>query len=115
MTSAVTAGPRAIAAITSVASDIGLAVERAIVLQASNRSTMRLLPADVVGRVALTSHGAMQLELDLAARLADAHGPVATPDPRVPAIVHQRDGFAITFWSHYESRAAALAADAYAN
>ena len=113
---AVTAGPRAVGAAVSVASDLGLAVERAVVLQASNRSTLRLVPADVVARVALTSHGALQLEVDLAARLARRDSPVATLDPRVPARVYQRDGFAITLWTYYDHQASGtLAPDAYAN
>ena len=116
MTSAVTAGPRAVGAAISVASDLGLTVERAVVLHASNRSTLRLLPADLVGRVALSSHGAMQLEVDLAARLAGVDGPVATLDPRVPARVYQRDGFAITLWTYHEPEPSReLAPDAYAN
>ncbi|HEX6473550.1 MAG TPA: phosphotransferase [Candidatus Limnocylindria bacterium] len=91
-------------------------VERAIVLQASNRSTLRLLPSDVVARVAHTSHGAMQLEVALAASLASLDAAVATPDARVPARVYQRDGFAITLWTYYDSQPSReLAPDAYAN
>ena len=113
---ALTAGPRAIGAAAATASDLGLDVERAVVLQASNRSTLRLLPADVVARVALTSHGAMQLEVDLAARLAHRDSPVATLDPRVPARVHQRDGFAITLWTYYDPQPSrTLAPDVYAD
>ena len=113
---ALSAGPRAVAAATSAASDLGLPVERVVVLQASNRSTLRLVPADVVARVALTSHGAMQLEVDLAARLVHRDSPVATLDPRVPARVYQRDGFLITLWTYYDSQPSrTLAPDAYAN
>ncbi len=113
---AATAGPLAFGAAVSVASEIGLAVDRAVLLQASNRSTWRLLPADVVARVALPSHGAMQLEVDLAARLAGTDSPVATLDPRVPARVYQRDGFAITLWTYYDPQPSReLAPDTYAN
>jgi hypothetical protein len=113
---ALTAGPRAIGAAAATASDLGLDVERAVVLQASNRSTLRLLPADVVARVALTSHGAMQLEVDLAQRLAHGDSRVATLDPRVPARVHQRDGFAITLWTYYDPQPSrTLAPDVYAD
>ena len=116
MAVAVTAGPRAVDAVTSVASDLGLTVERVVVLQASNRSTLRLLPADLVGRVALPAHGAMQLEVDLAARLASTGGPVGTLDPRVPAGVYRQDGFAITLWTFYDpERSGALAPDTYAD
>ena len=111
-----TAEPRVVAAAISVASDLGLTVERAVVLQASNRFTLRLLPSDVVVRVAHPSHGAMQLEVDLAATLAGLAAPVATLDVRVPAGVYRRDGFAITLWTYYDPQPSReLAPDAYAN
>ena len=43
---------RATAAATSIASDLGLAVDDAVVLHDSNLLTLRLLPCDVVARVA---------------------------------------------------------------
>jgi hypothetical protein len=101
MAVAVTDVPRAVAAATSAASALGLTVDRALVLNASNRLALRLLPSDVVARVALAAHGAAQLEVDLASRLAGTDCPVATLDPRVPPRVHERDGFAITLWTHY--------------
>ena len=58
----------------------------------------------------------MQLEVDLAAQLAGVDGPVATLDPRVPARVYQRDGFAITLWTYYDPQPSReLPPDAYAN
>jgi hypothetical protein len=104
MTVAVTDVPRAVAAATSAASALGLTVDRAVVLHASNRLALRLLPSDVVARVALASHGAAQLEVDLASRLAGTDCPVATLDPRVPPRVYEQDGFAITLWTHYVSQ-----------
>jgi hypothetical protein len=104
MAVAVTDVPRAVAAATSAASALGLTVDRAVVLHASNRLALRLLPSDVVARVALTSHGAAQLEVDLASRLAGTDCPVATLDPRVPPRVYEQDGFAITLWTHYVSQ-----------
>ena len=101
MAVAVTDVPRAVAAATSAASALGLAVDRAVVLNASNRLALRLLPSDVVARVALAAHGAAQLEVDLASRLTGTDCPVATLDPRVPPRVYERDGFAITLWTHY--------------
>jgi len=103
MTVAVTDVPRAVAAATSAASALGLTVDRAVVLHASNRLALRLLPSDVVARVALASHGAAQLEVDLASRLAGTDCPVATLYPRVPPRVYEQDGFAITLWTHYVS------------
>jgi hypothetical protein len=98
----VTDVPRAVDAALSAASSLGLTVHRAIILNASNRLAVRLLPSDVVARVADAAHGAAQLELDVAAQLAGTSSPVAAPDPRVPPQVYERDGFAITLWTYYE-------------
>ena len=101
MAVAVTDVPRAVAAATSAASALGLTVDTAAVLNASNRLALRLMPADVVARVALPAHGAAQLEVDLALQLAGTDSPVAALDPRVPPGVYGRDGFAVTLWTHY--------------
>ena len=93
--------PRAVAAATSVASGLGLTADEAIVLHASNRLALRLLPSDVLARVAPPAHEAAQLEIDLALRLAGTDTPVAALDPRVAARVYERDGFAITLWTYY--------------
>ena len=46
---------RAVAASTSTASSLGLTVDDAIVLNDSNRLVLRLMPCDVVARVAPTA------------------------------------------------------------
>jgi hypothetical protein len=89
------------AAATSAASALGLTVDRAAILHASNRLALRLLPSDVVARVALAEHGAAQLEVDLALQLTGTDSPVGALDPRVPPGVYERDGFQITLWSYY--------------
>ncbi len=96
---------RAIEAATSTAEGLGLAVDEAIVLRASNRFSLRLLPSDVLARVAPGTHGAAQLEVGLAARLAGTGSPVASLDPRVAARVYARDGFTITLWTYYAAQA----------
>ena len=93
---------RAVAAATSIASTLGLSVDEAVVLHASNRLTLRLLPSDVLARVAPAAHAAAQLEVDLATRLAPTDSPAAALDPRVAPRVYERDGFAITLWTYYE-------------
>jgi Ser/Thr protein kinase RdoA (MazF antagonist) len=107
--------PRAVAAATATASALGLRADEAQVLHASNRLAVRLLPADVLARVALPTHEAAAFEVDLAARLAATDSPVALLDPRVAPRVYGRDGFTITFWTYYEPQAAQLAPDAYAD
>jgi Ser/Thr protein kinase RdoA (MazF antagonist) len=98
--------PRAIAAARSTASALDLTVDDAIVLQDSNRLVLRLMPCDVVARVAPTAPIAYQasaeLEVELAQRLAATASPVAALDPRIEPRVHVRDGFVINMWTYYE-------------
>jgi Ser/Thr protein kinase RdoA (MazF antagonist) len=86
----------------SIASSLGLTVGDAIVLQDSNRLTLRLLPCDVLARVAHAEHQVAQFEVELAQRLAGSGSPVAALEPRVEPRVYERDGFAVTLWTYYE-------------
>ncbi|MDT0319734.1 phosphotransferase enzyme family protein [Streptomyces millisiae] len=94
---------RATAAAISTASSLGLTVDDAVVLHDSNKLTLRLLPCDVVARVAPVAHQIARFEVELAQRLAESGCPVAVPDPRVEPRVHERDGFDITLWTHCEA------------
>jgi hypothetical protein len=98
--------PRAVAAAISTASALGLHADEANVLHVSNRIAMRLLPADVLARVALPTHEAAAFEVGLAVRLATTDSPVAPLDPRVAPRVYERDGFTITLWTYYEPQTA---------
>jgi aminoglycoside phosphotransferase (APT) family kinase protein len=94
--------PGAVAAAMSIASSLGLAADDAIVLQDSNKLTLRLLPGDVLARVAPVAHQVAQFEIELAQRLAGSGSPVAALEPRVEPRVYERDGFAVTLWTYYE-------------
>jgi Ser/Thr protein kinase RdoA (MazF antagonist) len=96
----------------STASSLDLRVDDAIVLHDSNRLTVRLLPCDVLARVAPAAHQVAQFEVGLAQRLADSRCPVAALDPRVDPGVYQRDGFVVTLWTYYEPAAPREAAPA---
>ena len=94
--------PRAVAAATSTASALDLTVDDAIVLHDSNRLALRLLPCDVLARVAPVAHQAAQFEVDLAQRLSGTESPVAALEPRVEPRVYEHDGFVVTLWTYYE-------------
>ncbi len=94
--------PRAMAAAMSIASSLALTVDDAIVLHDSNKLTLRLLPCDVLARVAPAAHQVAQFEVELAQRLAQSGCPVAALEPRVEPRVHERDGFVVTLWTYYE-------------
>jgi hypothetical protein len=95
---------------------LGLHVEGAVVVHNSNRIAIRLLPCNVLARVApLSQQIAADLEVEVARRLAATGSPVAELEPRVAPRVSVRDGFAITLWTYYEPVAsAAIAPAAYA-
>ena len=94
--------PRAVAAAMSTASSLDLTVDDAIVLHDSNKLTLRLLPCDVLARVAPVAHQVSQFEIELAQRLAESGCPVAALDPRVGPRAFERDGFVVTLWTYYE-------------
>ncbi|MEU3140211.1 aminoglycoside phosphotransferase family protein [Nocardiopsis alba] len=96
---------RAVSAALAVAVSFDLDADAdaddAVVLHESNRITLWLTPGDVLARVAPLGEDAAGFEVELARRLTLAGAPVASPHPRVPAIVHEHDGFAITLWTHH--------------
>jgi hypothetical protein len=94
--------PRAVAAAMSTASSLDLTVDDAIILHNSNKLTLRLLPCDVLARVAPVAHQVSQFEVELAQRLAGPGCPVAALDPRVEPRAYERDGFVVTLWTYYE-------------
>jgi hypothetical protein len=95
--------PRAVVAGMSTASALDLRVDDAVVLHDSNRLAVRLLPCDVLARVAHLAHQAgTEFEVEVARRLAETDSPVAELEPRVEPRVYVRDGFAVTLWTYYE-------------
>ena len=98
---------RAESAALAVASSLGLRADEAIVLQASNKLSVRLLPCDILARVAPLEHGVAQFEIGLAQRLAESGCPVAVLDPRVEPRAYEHDGFEVTLWTYYEPASSA--------
>jgi len=97
---------RAVAAGMSTALALDLRVDDAVVLHDSNRLAVRLLPCDVLARVAHVAHLAgAEYEIEVARRLAETDSPVAELEPRVEPSVYVRDGFAVTLWTYYEPAA----------
>ncbi len=90
------------AAAMATASSLGLTVEDAIVLQDSNKLTLRLLPCDTLAQVAPEAHQISQFEVELAQQLAASGCPVAALEHRVDPCVYARDGFVVTLWTYYE-------------
>jgi Ser/Thr protein kinase RdoA (MazF antagonist) len=79
-----------------------MTVDDAIILHDSNKLALRLLPCDVLARVAPVAHQVAQFEVELAQRLSETESPVAALEPRVEPRVYERDGFVVTLWTYYE-------------
>jgi hypothetical protein len=95
--------PRAVAAGMSTASALDLRSDDGVVLHDSNRLAVRLLPCDVLARVAHVAHQAgAEFEVEVGRRLAETDSPVAELEPRVEPRVYVRNGFAVTLWTYYE-------------
>ena len=91
----------AVAAATAIASSLNLPVDEVVLLNVSNQLALRLLPGDVMARVALGTDHVASFEIEVARRLAACGSPVARLDPRVEPRVYERDGFAVTLWTYY--------------
>ena len=95
---------RAVAAAGATASALGLEVRDAVVVHNSDRIAVRLIPCDVLARVAPFSwQMGQEFEAEVARRLAETDSPVGELEPGVESGVYLRDGFAITLWTYYES------------
>jgi hypothetical protein len=94
---------RAVAAARTIASALELAVNDAVVLQNSNKLAVRLLPCDVLARVAPAGQHVALFEIALARRLAETASPVAALEPRAEPRIYERDGFVVTLWTYYPS------------
>jgi aminoglycoside phosphotransferase (APT) family kinase protein len=106
---------RAINAAISIANALDLVADESIVVQNSNKLSLRLLPCDVFARVSSAGNEHAVFEVDLAQRLAKTESPVAVLDPRVEQRGYERDGFEVTFWRFYEPVTPELSPAAYAN
>lgn len=93
----------AVDAAKSTARALGLAVDDATVLQNSNRLALRLLPCNVLARVApLTHQAGAEFEVEVARRLGRTTSPVAELESRVEPRAYPGDSFVVTFWAYYE-------------
>ena len=94
---------RAVRAAKSTVSALGLGADDAVVLHDSNRLTVRVLPCDLVARIAPTAYQASaEFEVEVARRLAGTDGPAAALEPRVEPRAYVRDDFVINLWTYYE-------------
>ncbi|MFF0223388.1 phosphotransferase [Streptomyces sp. NPDC004629] len=107
---------RAVEAGRVTASELGLQTNDAVVIHNSDRVALRLVPCDVLARVAPLRHLAdSEFEVEVARHLAGVDAPVAELDPRVDPRVHVRDAFAVSLWTYYEPVGSVIAPADYAD
>lgn len=103
---------RAVEAAQSTARALGLPVDDAVVIHNSDRIAVRLIPCDVLARIAPhTWEDGLQFEAEVARRLAETDSPVGALEPRAEPRVYLRDTFALTLWTYYEQVGALAPAD----
>ncbi|MGC8488454.1 MAG: phosphotransferase [Clostridia bacterium] len=93
---------RARTAAMGIAASLHPAIDDVVVLHNSNKLTLRLLPHDMIARLAPAADQVAWFEVELAERLAASGCPVATLDPRVPPRPYESGGFVVTLWTYYE-------------
>ncbi|WP_333777936.1 phosphotransferase [Streptomyces sp. IBSBF 3136] len=107
---------RAFEVARATVTELGLRVDDVVVVHDSDRVALRLLPCDVLARVAppgqLADSG---FEVEVARRLAAVGAPVAGLDPRVEPRLYVRDGFAVSLWTYYAPVAAEITSAGYAD
>ncbi len=91
----------AIAVAADVARDLGLAVEQPVPLRSTNNAVAWLQPANVVAKVSVGRNSRLHTELEVARELCALGGPIVSPAPELPAIVHCRGGLEMTFWRYH--------------
>jgi hypothetical protein len=107
---------RAVDAAQATAAELGLRADDAVTIHNSDRVVLRLLPCDVLVRVAPSEHLAdSRFEVEVARRLADVDAPLAELEPRVEPRVYVHGAFAVSLWRYYEPVSAEIAPADYAD
>ncbi len=97
----------AISVAADVARGFGLTVEQPMPLRSTNNAVAWLRPAEVVAKVSVGRSSRLHTELQVAQGLCALGGPVVSPAPELPAMVHCRDGLEMTFWKYHAQPSAA--------
>jgi len=90
----------AIEAAVRVANGFGLRLQEPVLLRSTNNIVAWLRPAPIVAKVGMGRQPGFRREISVARELSALGAPVVPPSRELPAILHSRDGFEITFWFH---------------
>ena len=92
---------KAIEAAIEVAESFGLQVHEPLPLRSTNNVVAWLRPTSIVAKVGIGHHLGFLREIRVASELQVLRAPVVAPASEVPAVVHSRNGFNITFWRYH--------------
>jgi hypothetical protein len=84
-----------------VAQALGLHVEQPVTLRSTNNAVVWLSPTRVVAKVGVGRKQRLRAELQVALELFALGGPVVSPAPELPPVVHSRAGLDVTFWQYH--------------
>src|SRR5260370_36437208 len=90
----------ALDAVKSCARELGLDVEDAIVLRATNNTVAWLAPLPPVAKIAAGHHGRLAAEIEVARLLAAAGAPVVPPADGITARGYRAGRFEMTLWRY---------------
>ena len=94
---------RAVAAAHSTATELGLQVTDTVIIHNSDRIALRLIPCDVLVRIAPQAwEDSFQFEADVARLLTAIDSPIGELAAGVEPRVYVCDTFALTFWTYYD-------------
>jgi hypothetical protein len=91
----------AVEAAVYLAARFGLPVEEPVLLRSTNNVAAWLRPTMVVAKIGVGHQRGFQIDVSVASALGSLGGPVVSPAPELPAVVHSHGGFDVTFWRYY--------------
>ncbi len=92
---------KAIEAAIEVAESFGLHVHEPLPLRSTNNVVAWLRPTSIVAKIGIGHHPGFLREVRVASELRTLGAPVVAPASEVPAVVHSRNRFDITFWRYH--------------
>lgn len=105
----------AISVAADVARDRGLHIQAPVLLRSTNNAVAWLRPADIVAKVSVGSSSRLHTELQVAQELTALGSPIVSLASELPAVVHRRGGFDITFWKYHAQTEVEPAPDSVAH
>jgi hypothetical protein len=91
-------------AAVEVAEELGLTLDRPLLIQETNNTVVWLRPYPIIAKVGIHFYSADTLvrEHDVASALAETEAPIARPFPGTAPVRHSETGFIVTLWNRLD-------------